>query len=194
MGQPAPDAGQVSPDGQFVWDGRRWSPITTFRWEPTETTYRMQDLVGGYLVAAGLITVILTFFALPYVRQATEKSLEQSQRNQGLTADQLKQVVDFSVTVGIALSVVVGLILVGFGILTLFRRWGWLFYADLVIFGIGGLGLFSGLFGLSSGSSGPPRLAIPTLLLSALDLALFIWMLVTRLRGRVWGARKVPNL
>jgi hypothetical protein len=154
----------------------------------------MQDLVGAYLVAAGLLTVILTFFAAPYVRQTTRKALEQSHRNQGLTADQLKQVLDFSVTLGIALSVAIGLVLVGFGILTLFRRWSWLFYADLVIFGIGGLGVFSGLVGLTNGSSGPPGLAIPNLLISAVDLGLFIWMLVTRLQGSVWGARRVPNL
>jgi hypothetical protein len=194
VGQQSPSPGQVSPDGQFVWDGSRWNPITAFRWEPTETTRRMQLLAGGYLVAAGLLTVILTFIAEPYVRQATQKALLQSQRNQALTADQLKQIVDFSVALGFALSVVVGLVLVVFGFMTLFRRSSWLFYADLVIFGLGALGVFTGLFALTNGSSEPLGLAIPNILLSAIDLALFIWMLVTRLQGAVWGARKVPNL
>jgi multisubunit Na+/H+ antiporter MnhB subunit len=194
VGQQPPSPGQVSPDARFVWDGSRWNPITTFRWEPTETTRRMQLLAGGYLVAAGLLTVILTFFAAPYVRESTRRALLQSPRNQALTADQLKQILDFSVTLGVVISVVVGLIFVAFGLMTLFRRWSWLFYADLVIFGIGALGVFTSLYTLGNGTSGPLGLAIPNLLLSALELALFIWMLVTRLQGAVWGARKVPNL
>jgi hypothetical protein len=193
VGEQAPSAGQVSPDGQFVWDGTQWNPITAFRWEPTETTRRMQLLAGGYLVVAGLLTIIITFFEVPYVRQQTAKILTQSQQNQGLTPDQLKQIVDFSVNIGLGISVVIGLIFVAFGVMTLLRRWNWLFYADLVIFGLGGLGVFTGLFGLARGTSGPPGLAIPSLVLSAVELGLFIWMLVTRIRGSVWGARKVPN-
>lgn len=188
--QEAPSQGQVSPDGQFYWDGSQWSPIAGFRWEPTEATRRMQLVAGGYLLVAGLLTAILTFFAAPYVRQATEKALRE--QNQGMTPDQLKTILDFSITLGIAFAVVIGLIYVAFGLLTLLRRWSWLFYADLVIFGLNGLGVFTGLFGLSRGTAGPPGLTIPNLVLSAAALALFVWMLVTRLRSGVWGARKLP--
>lgn len=191
MGQQAPSPGQVSTDGQFVWDGSQWNPITAFRWEPTGATRRMQLLAGGYLLVDGLLTAILTFFAGPSVRQATEKALQQ--QNQDMTADQVKAIVDISVTVGIVVAVVIGLIFVGFGVMTLLRRWGWLFYADLVILGLSGLGVFTGLFGLVQGSAGPPGLAIPNLVLATAALALFIWMLVTRLQGSVWAARNVPN-
>ena len=191
--QQAPSPGEVSSDGQFVWDGSQWNPITAFRWEPTETTRRMQLLAGGYLLAAGLLTALLTFFAEPYVRQQTAKILTQSQQNQGLTQDQLKQIVDFSVNIGLGISVVIGLIYIAFGILTLFRPWAWLFYADLVILGLSGLGVVTGLFGLTRGNTGPLGLAIPNLVLSAAALVLFIWMLTTRIQGGVWGARKVPN-
>jgi multisubunit Na+/H+ antiporter MnhB subunit len=192
VGQQPSSPGQVSPDGQFVWDGTQWNPITAFRSEPTETTRRMQLLAGIYLLVAGLLTAILTFFAGPYVRLATEKALQQ--QNNGMTPDQLKSVVDFSVAAGIVIAVVFGLIYIAFGVMTLLRPSGWVFYGDLVILGLSGLGVFTGLYGLARGGAGPPGLAIPNLVLSAAGLALFIWLLVTRLRSGVWGARKVPNL
>jgi len=67
-------------------------------------------------------------------------------------------------------------------------------YADLAICGLSGLGVFTGIFGLARGAAGPPGLAIPSFILSAAGLALFIWMLETRVQGSVWGARKAPNL
>lgn len=191
MGQQAPSLGQVSPDGKFVWDGSRWNPITAFRWEPTETTRRMQLRAGGYLVLAGLINPSLTYLFQPYVRQVLEKSLQQ---NPSVTPDQMKQIVDISVAGGLVAALAFGVIYVAFGIMTMLRRWGWLFYADLVILGIGGWGVFTGLFGLARGTGEPLGLVIPNLILAAAALALFVWMLVTRIRGSVWAARKVPNL
>jgi hypothetical protein len=190
VGQQAPSLGQVSPDGQSIWDGSQWNPITAFRWEPTETTRRMQLLAGGYLVLAGLINPSLTYLFQSYVRQVLEKSLQQ---NPSVTPDQMTQIVDLSVTGGLVVAVAFGAIYAVFGILTLLRRWGWLFYADLVILGLGGLGVFSGLFGLARGTGGPLGLVIPNLVLAAAALALFTWMLVVRIRGSVWAGRKVPN-
>jgi hypothetical protein len=191
VGQPAPSLGQVSPDGKFVWDGSQWNPITAFRWEPTEITRRMQLLAGGYLVLAGLINPSLTYLFQSYVRQVLEKSVQQ---NPSVTPDQMQQILDISVAGGLIVAVAFGVIYAAFGIMTVLRRWGWLFYADLVILGLGGLGVFSGLFGRARGTGGPLGLVIPNLILAAAALALFIWMLVTRIRGRVWAARKVPNL
>ena len=190
MGEQAPSPGQVSGDGQFVWDGSRWNPITAFHWEPTDTTRRMQLLAGGYLLVTGMLTGLLTFFTVSSVRQATEKTLRE--QTPGITPDQLKSSVDLIITIGTAGAVVIGLIYVVFGLMTLFRRWAWLFYADLVVCGITGLGVFTGLFSLARGSAGPPGLVVPNLILSAAGLALFIWLLLSRLRGSVWGARKVP--
>jgi hypothetical protein len=187
----APSPGEVSSDGQFVWDGRRWAPLSEVPREPAEANRRMQLLAGGYLLAAGLLTALLTFFAEPYVRQATEKALRA--QNQGMTSEQLKAIVDISVTVGIAVAVLIGLVYIAFGILTLFRPWAWLFYADLVILGLSGLGVVTGLFGVTRGNTGPLGLAIPNLVLSAAALVLFIWMLMTRIQGGVWGARKFPT-
>jgi hypothetical protein len=190
VGQQAPSPGQVSPDGEPVPNGDQQSPIAGFRWEPTATTRRMQLLAGGYLLVAGLLTALLSFSAERSVRQATEKSIRD--QNPGLTAGQLKAAVDFDLTLAVAIAVLIGLILVAFGVMTLLRRRGWLFYADLVICGFSGLGVFTGLFGLARGSAGPPGLAIPSLILSVAALAQFAWMLATRLQGSLWGARKVP--
>ena len=192
MGQQSPSQGEVSGDGQFVWDGGRWAPISGVRWEPTETTRRMQLVAGVVLAVTGLLTTILSFLAQPYVRQATEKTLRN--QNPALTPDQAKSLIDFSVTVGLLLAVVIGLVYIAFGLLTLFQRWSWLFYADLVVLGLSGLGVFTGLFNLARGPAEPVGFVIPNLVLSAAALAVFIWMLVTRLRGSVWGALRKPNL
>jgi hypothetical protein len=156
------------------------------------TTQRMQLLAGGWLLVAGLLTAVLSFSAERYVRQAVEKSI--LDQRPGLPASQVKQLADIDMTIAVTVAVLVGLVLVAFGIMTFLRRWEWLFYADLAICGIAGLGVITGLLGLARGSAGPTGLAIPNLVLSAAGLALFLWMLVTRLQGSPWGARKVPNL
>jgi multisubunit Na+/H+ antiporter MnhB subunit len=187
----APSTGQVSPDRQFVWDGSNWAPITGFRWEPTETTRRMQLLAGVVLVVTGLLTTIVSFLAQPYVRQATEKTLRD--QNPTMTADQVKSLLDLSLTIGLAVAVGIGLVYLALGLLTLFQRWSWLFYTDLVVLGLTGLGVFTGLFNLARGPAEPIGFVIPNLVLSVAALAVFIWMLVTRLRTGVWGAHKVPT-
>jgi multisubunit Na+/H+ antiporter MnhB subunit len=186
-----PTAGQVSADGQFIWNGSGWLAVGGFRWEPTANTRRMQLLAGAYLLVAGLLTAVLSFFAQASIRQATEKALQQ--QNRGMTPDQLKAIVDFSVTVGLAVAVFLGLVYIAFGIMTLLRTWTWLFYADLVILGLSGIGVLTNLYGLARGSAGPPALLVPNLVLSAAALALFVWMLMTRLRGGVWASRKILN-
>jgi hypothetical protein len=191
VSQQAPTPRPVSPDRDSTSNGDR-TQTAGYRWGPTDTTHRMQLLAGGYLLAAGLLTALLSLSAERYVRQATEKSIRD--QNPDLTASQVKALADFDLTLAVAIVVVLGLILVAFGVMTLLRDWGWLFYADLAICGLSGLGVFTGIFGLARGAAGPPGLAIPSFILSAAGLALFIWMLETRVQGSVWGARKAPNL
>jgi vacuolar-type H+-ATPase subunit I/STV1 len=151
----------------------------------------MQLLAGVWLAVTGIVTTILTFLAEPYVRQATERTLRD--QSPAMTADQMKALLDFSLGAGIAVSVVIGLIYLAFGLMTMFQHWSWLFYGDLVILGLSGLGVFAGLFGLLQGTAEPIGFSVPNLVLSAGALALFIWMLVTRLKGGLWGAHRVPK-
>jgi hypothetical protein len=187
----APVPGQVSPDGQFLWNGTEWRPTSGFRFEPTPTTRRMQVLAGAYLLVAGVLTGILSIFAMSYVRQATRQALQQ--QTTGMTPDQLRSIVDLSVNLGVALAIGFGIVYIVLGLLTLFRSANWIFYADLVVLGLSGLGVFSNLFTAARGSAGPLAFLIPNLVLSAAALALFVWLLVTRLRGSVWAGRKIPN-
>lgn len=190
MTQQSPHPSKVSRDHDSAWTGYLRNQPVDLGWEPTPTTYRMQLLVGGYLLVSGLLTALLTFSAEPSVRQATEKTIRD--QNPDLTAGQLKSAVDFDMTIALTIAVLIGLVLVAFGVMTLTRRWSWLFYADLVICGLTGLGVFTGLFALARGSAGPLGLALPSLILSAAALALFIWMLVTWLQGTRWAARRIP--
>jgi hypothetical protein len=190
MGQHAPSPGQVTPEGEPAGNGESRSLIDRFRLEPTRTTRLMQLVVGTYLLVAGLLTTLLSYVAVPSIRHATEKSIRAQRPD--LSANEVKAIVDFGMTVGLALAVLIGLILVAFGVMTFLRRWSWLFYADLVICGLTGLGVISGLVSLTRrGNADPLGLALPNLVLSAAALAIFIWMLVTRLQGSIWGTRKV---
>ncbi|HEY8760258.1 MAG TPA: hypothetical protein VIP52_05030 [Candidatus Dormibacteraeota bacterium] len=189
MEQQAPGPSQASP-GSDSSKSDEGKIQTGLRWEPTDTTRRMQLLAGGYLLVAGLLTALLSFSAERYVRQATEQSIRD--QNPDLSAGQVKALADFDLTLAVTIVALLGLILAAFGIMTLLRHWVWLFYADLVICGLSGLGVFTGIFGLARGSAGPPGLAIPSFILAAAGLALFIWMLERLVQGGVWGARKVP--
>ena len=189
MGQEAP--GEVSPEGEPLENGGSSSLIAGISEEPTRTARLMQPLVGAYLLVAGLLTTLLSYVAVPSVRQATENSIRVQRPD--LSVNEVRAIVDFGVTAGLALAVVAGLVLVGFGVLTFLRRWSWLFYADLVICGLTGLGMFSGLFNLTRRNPDPLGLALPNLILSAAALAIFIWMLLTRLQGRIWGLRRAPT-
>jgi multisubunit Na+/H+ antiporter MnhB subunit len=192
MDAPTPTTGQVSADGQFIWNGTEWQPTSGFRIEPTPDSRRMQVLAGAYMLVAGVLTALLSIFAMSYVRQATEQALQQ--QNNGMTPDQIKSIVDLSVTVGVAIAIGFALVYVVFGVLTLLRPASWIFYADLVILGLSGLGVFTNLYSVARGGAGPLAFLIPNLALSLAALALFIWMLLTRVRGGgVWAGRKVPN-
>ena len=54
--------GQVSPDGQFRWDGQQWVPIPRGAREPTSWTRPMQLAAAGLFAVDALFTLISSFF------------------------------------------------------------------------------------------------------------------------------------
>jgi hypothetical protein len=183
--------GQPSRDGQFVWDGSRWQPIGSYRLEPTISTRLMQVLAGAYLLLAGILTGILSLLFESTLRQSTTELVHK--QNPSFTPDQVLAVVDFSVMAGIGIAVAVGLVYIVLGVLTFAGTRTWLFYVDLVVFGLAAIGVFTGTFALASGTAGPMGFVIPNLVLSSLALGLFAWMLMARIRLGVWACRKVPT-
>jgi hypothetical protein len=180
--------GQVSPDDLHVWDGAGWRPIRGHRWEPTAATPRVQLLAGAFLLLAGLLEVVLATLTRDSVRQATAAAVQQ--QNSGLSAEEVRRVVDFSVDVGIGAAIAVGVVYLVLGVLTLARRPPWLFYADLVVFGLMSLEIPITLAGVGRGSAGPAAFVVPNLVIAVLALCLFAWMLVVRFRVGPWACLK----
>lgn len=72
------------------------------------------------------------------------------------------------------------------------RGWGWAFWVDLVLLGLGGIGA---IVGLGSVASAPVVLpgAVFAELLNVAALALFIWFLVALRKYGVWARVRVPG-
>src|SRR6202011_1063105 len=105
----------VSPDGEPLESGGAPGLIVGSSDGATRTARLMQPLVGAHLLVGGLLTTLLSYVAVPSVRQATEKSIRVQRPD--LSVNEVRAIVEFGVTVGLALAVVAGLVLVGFGVL-----------------------------------------------------------------------------
>lgn len=148
----------------------------------------MQLVVGGYLLLAGLFELVLATLSRDYVRQSTLAAVGRQSR--GLTADQLRLVVETSVAIGVGAAAVIAVVYVVLGLLSIARRPPWLFTADLVVLGLVSLGVPVTIFGLLRGTAGPPAFLVPNLLLSLAALGLFTWMLSIRIRVGPWACVK----
>ena len=145
----------------------------------------MQLVVGGYLLLAGLFELVLSTVSRDYVRQSTLAAVEH--QSHGLTVDQLRQVVETSVAIGVAAAAVMAVVYVVLGLLSISRRPPWLFTTDLVVLGLVSLGVPVTVVGLLRGTAGPPAFVVPNLLLSLAALGLFAWMLSIRIRFGPWA-------
>lgn len=181
--------GQVSPDGQFMWDGAAWQPITGSAWEPTEWTRPMQMAVAAYWLVAGLFAILSPLLLGQAIKDAALKSIQQ--QNSQLTPDQQQQALNLGLTIAFAFSVTFGLIYLALAVLTFVRRFSWVFYVDLVLLGLSSIGVVTNLSSLSSRTQAPFIAGIG-LLLSLAALVLFVWMLIARIRRGVWACRKAP--
>jgi len=161
------------------------------RWEPTATTHRLQLLAGGYLLLAGLFELVLATLSHDYVRRSTLAAV-QSQEG-GMSAVQLRQVVELSVGIGVGVAIAVALVYVVLGLLTVAMRPPWLFYADMVVLVLVALGVPVAVAGLLSGDAGPPAFLVPNLLLSVLALLLAVWMVAVLVRVGTWACRRTEN-
>jgi hypothetical protein len=184
--------GQVSPDDRFAWDGVAWRPVSDYRWEPSAATHLVQLLAGAYLLLAGLFELVLATLSHDYVRQSTMAAVQRQSAN--LSPEELRRIVEASVSVGVGAAAVVAVVYIVLGLLTLVLRPPWLFYADLVVLGLVALGVPLAAAELLGGNPGPPAFFVPNLILSLLSLALFAWMLLLRVRVGPWACRKTADL
>jgi len=143
----------------------------------------MQALAGAFLLLAGGYQVVATVVAWPAVKEAALRAI-QAQR---LPAAQEQQATTLAADFGIAIGIAVGAVLLLLGVLSLARRSSWVFYADLVVFGVSAAGVVTGIVGLVSGER---TAALFQLLVGTVAAALFIWMLSAVIDTGPWACRK----
>ena len=69
MGNALPPGTQISPDGRWYWDGRRWAPVSAPQPAPTAfppATYAYSPPTNS-LAVASLVTGILSWLLCPFV-------------------------------------------------------------------------------------------------------------------------------
>jgi lysylphosphatidylglycerol synthetase-like protein (DUF2156 family) len=187
MSTSSTQAGQISPDGQFRWDGQQWVPVAAGYREQTSWTRPLRLAVAAYLVVSVIYSIA---GAALYLNAA---GIERAIRASGssVPADQLEQAVQISVVVGWVFV----LVLTGVSIVLAigsFLGWRWAFWVTLVWLGLNSIGVISNVGSLANASSQPqpPAVIAGSLLLSLVALALFIWMLVSAIRYGPWAMRK----
>ena len=186
---PSSAAGQVSADGQFRWDGQQWVPIAPGTREPTPWTRPMQ------LAAAGLFAFEAVYSVVTTLLFVNHDNMLKAIKAQGTQLQSTTTSVDTIVNIAIAGTIAFVVI---FAILELvaaagsYLGWRWMFWAALVLFGLGGLGTFTDLPTLFRPDTSPiplPAIAVSELLAIA-SLALFVWMLIGVIKFGPWAMKK----
>jgi hypothetical protein len=185
---PSAAVGQVSADGQFRWDGRQWVPIPPGTRVPTPWTRPMQ-LASAALFAFEAVYSVVT--SLLFINRDTMLKAIQAQGTQIPSGTSVDTIINIAIGTTIAFVVF-------FAILELvaaagsYLGWRWIFWAALILFGLGGLGAFTNIVTVFKPETSP--IPLPAVLVSELtsiaSLAIFVWMLIGLIRFGPWAMKK----
>ncbi len=181
-------AGQISPDGQFRWDGQQWVPLPQSYREPTPWTRPMQLASAGLLAVSAISGVVLT---IAFVNHDSVLRALQAQGTQVPAGTDLNTVINISI--GVTWAIVIGL-----GLLELvaaigsYLGWRWMFWGALVLFALGGLGALINIASLAATdrSTMPGGALIWNELLDVASLGMFVWLLVGVIKYGAWAMKR----
>jgi hypothetical protein len=180
--------GQVSADGQFRWDGTQWVPIPKGQREPTPWTRPMQ------LGAAALFAVEAVYSVVTSLLFINHDNMLRALQAQGT---QIPSGTDVNTVVNVSIGFAIGVVIF-FAILELvaalgsYLGWRWMFWAALILFGLGGLGVFTNLGTFARPNTSPIPIGAVAIseLLSIASLGLFVWMLIGVIKYGPWAMKK----
>src|SRR5919201_4971325 len=177
--------GQLAPDRQFVWSGSEWRPVIGWRWQPTTWTRPMQLAVGAFFVFQAVLSLALLLAQRSALRDVMLRQMQRQLEAQPNPPDAqvVNQLLDVAFGLTIGFAILISTVTTILGVLTLLQRWAWLFYTDLVLLGIGMLGILNAFSSLAQGY--PPSLVVPGALFAVVSAALFAWLLYARIRHGV---------
>jgi hypothetical protein len=190
MSTSSPEVGQISPDGQFRWDGQQWVPLQAGYREPTSWTRPLQLATAAYLAVGAVYSIVTT--ALFLNAAAIERAIRSS--NASVPSDQVQQAVTFSLLFGWIFVLVIAAISVLLAVGS-FLGWRWVSWAALVWLGLNSIAVLTNLSALGNSGAQPQPVGVTagSLVLSLIALALFVWLIVAAVRYGPWAMRK-PGL
>ena len=202
----------LSPDGRHRWDGRAWVPtgmsipmpsshLAATRREPTSWTHPLQYVLASWFTLGALITLSLPFWSSRLVTAIVNQSIQNQERlNPAATplpngfADSMTTLVNAILLV----SAVFGLLIYVGAFIGTLKRWTWLYYVILVVFGLGLLGLPINIISALTGQTFTGgQLMFPSWYqwvqvgLGVVDAGIFVWMLAALMKFGPWALRKV---
>ena len=181
-------AGQISADGQFRWDGQQWVPLPAGYREATPWTRPMQLSAAALLVLSTINGLVTTFAFVNHDSMLRSIHAQGAQYPAGTDIDTI-----VNITVGFTYGVAIF-----FGVLYLvaavgsYLGWRWVFWAALVITGLGAIGAFINLGSLLNPDRSPVPIGglIVSEVFAVLSLALFVWMLVAVVKFGPWAMKR----
>lgn len=215
--------GQLSPDGQWRWDGWRWVPAVPAggpvsadgRWQwngaqwvprgvggrpparvPTIWTRRLQILllmVAGLQVVGTLIRAVL----LPSEWQVVVTTVTAQWQSQGVPGTEisgLRQTMSAVLAVTIAVTVVFALGFCALQVVGTLRRWVWWYWVQFGFFCLAALGLLLTPLGFASPMMRSELITLPgSLIIGLVEVGAGICMLVAAIRIGPWAMTRDPS-
>jgi len=221
---------RFSPDGLYYWDGQQWhstlSPDGRFRWNgsqwiptgqstgppyqepahaqrtPTSWTRPLQVAVVVWYAISGIYTLALPFWMGGTMAQIMNQSMQRSaQRYPNTTPPpEFVSAMTSFMTGVLWIGALFGFALALVAIIGALNRWTWLYYAVMVLLGLGILGVPINLINLARGPSAftygvvmPAWVTWESLGHSIVGGALAVAMLYALVKRGPWGmTRRLP--
>jgi hypothetical protein len=206
----------LSPDGRFRWNGSTWvqtgqsyAPSPNYQLSsgpprlPTSWTKPLQFAVVGWYVISAVYSLTLPFWMSGTMANLMTQSMQRQQQTYPSAtpppAEFVSAMTSFMTGV-IWVSALFGFAICLVAIVGALNRWTWLYYAVLVLLGLGILGVpvdiinIAGVSGaLSFGVTLPPWMNWAGLLFAITGGALAIAMLYALVKRGPWGmTRQLP--
>lgn len=183
--------GQVSPDGQFRWDGAEWVPIPRGAREPTSWTQPMRVSVAAFLAIQAVFAVISTILFVNHDSLVKVMQAQGSFNNLPAGTDQ-NSVVNIALAFAYGLVVVIALIYL-LCALGSYLGWRWMFWVVLVLLGLSSIGALTNLanFANPNNTETPVWGIVINEIFSLGSLGFFVWMLIAIITRGPWAMKKV---
>lgn len=206
----------ISPDGRFRWNGSAWIPTGQAYTPPptyqqpdrpqrvaTSWTKPLQFAVAGWYTLSAIYTLTLPFWMAGRMADIMNQSMQQQQQRYPSATPPPAEFVNAMTSImtgAVWIGALFGFAICLVAIVGALSRWTWLYYAVMVLLGLGILGLPVNVINIARGSSPLSYgVAMPSwiywagLLFAIPGAALFVAMLYALVKRGPWGmTRQLP--